>query len=65
MCQFYGDFVTGAVGIGLFFAEYYFLGLWYSHFAYHFSLLHPLFSHFLQLIKRILVCNHSVPVTVI
>ncbi len=65
MCQFYGDFVTGSVGSGLFFAEYYFSGLWYWHSAHHFSLLHPLSIHFLPLIKRIIFFNHSVSVTVI
>jgi hypothetical protein len=65
MSQFYGDFVTGSVGSGLFFAEYYFSGLWYWHSAHHFSLLHPLSIHFLPLIKRIIFFNHSVSVTVI
>ena len=55
MCQFYGDFVAGAAGSGLLFAEDYFLDLWYLHFAHQFSLLHPLFINFLPLIKRIVV----------
>ena len=65
MCQFYGDFVAGAVGSGVFFAEYYFSGLWYWNSGHHFSLLHPLSIHFLLLIKRIVVFNHRVSVTVI